>query len=851
MLRLRRHGTPLLVALVLGVGALGALALHRYASPKPLPPPEVDYDGCSAVWMPGPVCVLEPEKPLRLWVAAGPNAPMEVRVDGNGVDVSSEPILGGRRYSLTLPAGATSLAVHVDRRAEWRLSIASSKSEKPAGARDALAEVREEAVKIDGLIRAGDLSAARQALAAWRLPPRPTAQSRMFVHYFRGWLAEREADYRTALQELQAALEIAERVKLDRRRWQAEQELAVVWRALGRSTEAARIFERLRRHSEAKDDCERAGLLNNQAWSELLGREAGESFGNPTPLLEQALALYETCPAAKAEKKANLLLNLALADLQEKRAARVPQLLTRARELAPHPPLLNRLWSLDLEGRRALLEGSAAAALRSFEEQADLAAQTNSFDGALRARFGEARAFDALGEGDKALGSLGAAEALLDEQSLQIPINEGRETFVAARESVVMLHLELLLARGRDGEALEVARHARGRLLRQLAQLDRLASLPAEKRDERSRLLSEYQSRRALLEARAADDWKLPADERQQEEAARRQDAAAANKLLDAAFLVVGESAARPPEVRPPVRSGELVLTFHPLRSGWVGFAADDRGVAARRLTLAPEELARPDLVASRLLLPFRPQIERAQRLRIVPSGRLEAVDFHALPFAGDALVAARPVVYGLDLGAVAGGRPPEQRRALLVADPRGDLPGAAAESVAVRKVLQSDPRPWIVDQLSDATASADAVRRRLAAAELFHYAGHGSFAGFGGWDSSLLLANKTRLTLGDLLALDKLPRWVVLSGCDTGRSQAEAPVAGLGLAHAFLLAGSQEVVASTRPTDDRSLPVFFAELYRQWQRDPDLAAALQHAQLAWRQRNPTADWASFRVFEP
>jgi hypothetical protein len=45
-------------------------------------------------------------------------------------------------------------------------------------------------------------------------------------------------------------------------------------------------------------------------------------------------------------------------------------------------------------------------------------------------------------------------------------------------------------------------------------------------------------------------------------------------------------------------------------------------------------------------------------------------------------------------------------------------------------------------------------------------------------------------------------------------------------------------------------VPAFFAELYRQWVREPDLAVAVQRAQLAWRDRDPAADWASFRLFE-
>ena len=96
-----------------------------------------------------------------------------------------------------------------------------------------------------------------------------------------------------------------------------------------------------------------------------------------------------------------------------------------------------------------------------------------------------------------------------------------------------------------------------------------------------------------------------------------------------------------------------------------------------------------------------------------------------------------------------------------------------------------------------------------------------------------------------------RVPAWVVLSGCETGRSSTETPVESLGLAHAFLLAGSRAAVASIRRAADRELPAFFPELYRQWDREPDLAVALQQAQLSWRKRAPGADWKSFRLFEP
>jgi len=140
-------------------------------------------------------------------------------------------------------------------------------------------------------------------------------------------------------------------------------------------------------------------------------------------------------------------------------------------------------------------------------------------------------------------------------------------------------------------------------------------------------------------------------------------------------------------------------------------------------------------------------------------------------------------------------------------------------------------------------------VLAALPGAGLFHYAGHGIFAGFAGWDSALSLAEDSRLTLGDVLALRPAPAWVVLSSCDAGRSSEQAPGEGIGLANAFLLAGSQAVVAATRPVDDHAARELMRELYRGWQPGADLPRQLQRAQLARRGKDPSADaWAAFRL---
>jgi CHAT domain-containing protein len=228
----------------------------------------------------------------------------------------------------------------------------------------------------------------------------------------------------------------------------------------------------------------------------------------------------------------------------------------------------------------------------------------------------------------------------------------------------------------------------------------------------------------------------------------------------------------------------------------------------------------------------------------------LREVDFHALPFGTDVLLAARPVVYGLDLET----RTPASlapRQALVVADPQGDLPASRTEAAAVISGLRRQRPPWKVEQLAGQDAASAALQSRFGRVSLLHYAGHGTFAGFGGWESALPLAGETRLLPGDLLALDRVPDRVVLSGCDTGKSNAAAPVEGLGLAQAFLLAGARSVLATTRPVGDHNAAEILTAFYRSWDGASDPASALRQALLLQRRHSPGSDWAGFRLFEP
>lgn len=818
-------------------------------SPPPEAPLEVQYAGCKAVLLPGPVCVLHPNssRKLLLWFEPPPEAEIEIRAGGEPLDAEIKPVREGQRFTVKIPPGAERVDVLVEaagRRSAWFLDLGPEQ----AASRNVIDEVDKAVDRARILIEDHRFREAREKMEGLQLPRKTPAESLYNLAYNRGLLAEGEGDYRSALTEIERAVEIAEQVLWDEiRLWMAKQKLALLLSDLGRFREADERFKSLSQIPHEVDSCERAKFLNNQGWSALRAREAGESFPDPSPLFKKALETYKACKTFTKDKEFNLLLNLALAHLQEGHVQPAKDVLARAHGLAADAPLYQKLWWGDLEARIALRDGRREEALRGFQDLEALALATSSPDGRLRAAFGQARAHEALRDLNAALENLRKAEALLDEQSLQIPVHEGRERFMATRQAIVNLHVEILLRQGSKAEALAVVRQARARMLRQLEHSDRLANLAPDQRVQWDRLLAEYREKRAVLDEQAKDLWKLlPL-----EQAAVQAEAEAVQAILDQAYQALGDPGRQPERTLPPSRPGELILAYHRLSRDWAGLAAEGEAVKMSRFDLPEEVLSHPEShpeeLARRLLLPFRAQIERARRIRILASGPLQSVDFHGLPFQGDVLLAKRPVVYGLDLPVPTG--QPSGRHALLVADPSEDLPGSRQEAGKVRQVLKS--RGWSTEELKGRQASPRAVKARLAAAGLLHYAGHGIFSGLGGWGSSLPLAEGTQLTLGDLLAIQRVPAWVVLSGCDTGRTPDEAPVESPGLAHAFLLAGSRAVIASTRPAEDKALPAFFTELYRQWDGEQDFAVALQRAQLSWRQRNPSADWAGFRLFEP
>ncbi len=702
------------------------------------------------------------------------------------------------------------------------------------------------------LFFANRVAEARAVLAELPAEPAHSAEASFFRHYYSGLLAAYTGDLRAALRHLKTSAQQAERLGLLSLRHMAEQVLGWQLQRLGRGKEAAEIYARLRRElPENSTPCQRGQFLNNLAWRLLLGREAGTEGEDPLPMLHEARDLLEQQCTTLYFERANVETNLALAYLHAVSLQAATRHLETARKLNDSPDLPQRLWWRDIEANIALEAGQPHRALEVYAEVTTLADSFYLPEAEWRATIGKARALRALGRADEALDLFAQAEEILEEESLEVPIDEGRETFIARRRWATLRHLELLLEEEKTAEAAAVARRARSRVLRSLRRGDRLAHLDPRQQEAWDAAIAAYQEKRAAMDAQASESWRLPAAELRQQEQEHRRAREELRTILDQALALLDDSGRELAwQPRPPA-PGELRLVYHPLGEGWVGFAEDDQGVVAQPLPyLAPS--SDQEVLARQLLAPFGDRIARADRLSILTYGFLREIDFHALPFRGEALLAGRPVVYGLDLGGTKTGEASVERRALVVADPIGDLPSTQQEGKEVRAAIRSRQEAWSVELLVGEEANGTQVRALLHRSTLFHFAGHGDFRSEDGWQSALVLAGGTQLSVGDILALPNPPEQVVLSGCETGRVTLEARVDGAtGLAHAFLAAGSQGVVAATRPVTDRLAASLMATFYREWVGETLPATALQRAQLALLEQDPSSDWASFRLIEP
>jgi tetratricopeptide (TPR) repeat protein len=222
----------------------------------------------------------------------------------------------------------------------------------------------------------------------------------------------------------------------------------------------------------------------------------------------------------------------------------------------------------------------------------------------------------------------------------------------------------------------------------------------------------------------------------------------------------------------------------------------------------------------------------------VVPDGPVARLSFAALRRRNRYLIEDHPIAYAPSLNALAMMQerplPNAALPPLVVGDPRGDLPHAREEAEAVAS------RVGGVTLLgSVATVEAIKAARRPA---LLHLATHSGYGPAGAW---LQLAD-VRLTTETIVSERIAPRLVVLATCASARPRGRS--VSDTIAAAFVVAGSEAVVASLWSVEDAATDLFIRRFYEEAGHSaPGLALARSQRSFI-REGRPVSSWAPFVV---
>lgn len=864
--------------------------------------PAIELAGCRE--HAGERCMLEADAPavLHVWIDLPASADVSITLDGEPVARQVHAVDGGQRFTIPVPASARRLELAGQDPtwdAPWVLSlerevlapvVLAARREANAGQLQAAAERLRPVLqtasgrdRLDALqlgrrllpqddpealrwteaaaalalqlgrardfadaaaaatslhISRGELSAAHRWLGRLEPYAATSDEARVWARYYAGVLASRTGDLGTALRSFDEAHRGASRLGMLDEMLNASELLGPALAELGRSQDALAVIRETLALADAFDCKSRARVLGNSGWAQLLLAEAGLDHDPPAPLLDEQLALVRedgACP--DAETAAFARVNLALVALAEHEPE---EALTWLDELREHPrPSYLAPWIDEITAQIGLESG------RWWLCPPEIARpDPGGSEPGLRftALVRHARTLERWGLHEPALAGYLAAEDVLEQALTTLGVDTGRELFLAGRSASAIGLVDGLVARGRVDEALCRARLARSRALRSLDRAADLASASPEERERRRARRIEYLALRDRITREQQDDWRLSDAERRHREARRRDQLSDAEALLDGAVLAHGGRPGGCEALAGPA-PGEVVLVQFPSDRGHWLLVADEAGVDVTAMAPGDEG-------AAAALRSFEDRIVAARRIRVIPTGEGWSIPFHTLRVGEGTLLDVAPIVWALDLGERRSRVRAVERRALVVADPSEDLPHARREAAAVGQRLRE--QGFVVDAREGSEATRAAIVERLAAVELFHYAGHGTHAGPSGWGAALLLHDGDTLGVGDILALPEVPAGVVLTGCDTATVRRDTLEGGMNLGHAFVLAGAQWVLAAEGKVDD-ALALELGEAMAEGRPDLDgahAAATLRRAQLRLRP-GPAAGWEAFRILVP
>jgi CHAT domain-containing protein len=490
-----------------------------------------------------------------------------------------------------------------------------------------------------------------------------------------------------------------------------------------------------------------------------------------------------------------------------------------------------------------------AAALIAVNKGIDLAERRNQPEFVFDGYHTRARIHEDLGRLDDAVADAEKAVAIVESlrESL-VPEDALKQGFSETNQRVYSTLIRLLVARGRNADALLAGERGRAR-----AFLDLLAtrSIGSETGTGGTLLSQLRDPKKPLLRSFVSAD-------------APRLDAVAATAARLESHIVtywVDQDAVTMAVVSPggAVNAARVEVNARRLenliRSTWQTDGEDSatttRGTAGQ-IQMDDRSRAAFRELYDLLVLPVRrwlPQRGDA-KLTIVPHGPLFRLSFAALANERNQyLIEGYSVHYTPSVAvlqvtqshrAAAADAPP-----VVIADPDarftaageslGALPAARREADGVAAALRSDRTV----RLTGAPATEARVRELAPSARILHFATHGIVTDDQPFDAFLALSGDGkdpsrdgRLTAREVYDLRLSADLVVLSGCRTARGQVTGDGV-LGLSRAFLYAGTPSLMATLWDVYDDAGAELLPTFYTEWTKRGDKAAALRQAQIA------------------
>lgn len=844
-----------------------------------------------------PSCQLDPPGSLRLWIEDPRADAFVVELDDRRTAIERHAIGNepGQGLRVAVPEGARMLTVRprdpASAVAPWSLRLGPPQTDPPEALQRAYAELRttlrrgepeatgqaaqraidialhhgrlSEAVDL-GLAVAHQLSKHRQGIAtaehllqalrplADRYPKGrgDLAAYQGLHHWYRGAIQD-------AAESLRDATRVALRLEDPGLSADAIPMYAETLAELGYFDDARHwAREGLRIVRGRRPACELGSALRTVGWVNLLLRQRDRAHDDPTPFLVEALEVFGpqgACP--RPTKRGGARLSLALLALEQ---GRLDAAATELRRIDRDALSVDERVHLDDAAiRLALARGDRRAARGAHAQLRRSVTAADTADARWRLHTRRGRLLERQNRGRGAIAAYRAAEDELDTLVRLRAVGIGRGELADRYHESTAALVSLLVHRGEIDQAWCIVRQDQARRRTAAAAP---SALDSEARARLDTTIQRYRVHKRLAESLRRQARTLPNDQMRDRLHAAAQARARAGTLANELVKTLGRVAPHPrcAELSPP-GNGELLLGIYPREHDWLVFADD--GTRTTVHPIPPPALEHPPVaLAGSVLASVDRRLADATRIRVLAHRRAQRMDVHALPWRGAPLGVQRPVSYGVELPVLPRPAPPSgARRALLIADPTDTLARAPAEVHWVDEHLTA--AGWStsvisVDRPPEGAHASTSGGVSLAGYDLFHYAGHAEasappssggwppYAGGNvGWAAFLELGRAGRLTVHDVLTMRPAPRAAVIAGCRTGVRQLDTGQTSMALA--LLVAGAQQVVASTEVLDDAQGARFARGLYETVVDGSavDLVRALHHAQRQrWRAAGSLAD---------